>query len=206
MPPTRILRLDCSPRTTDAHCWRIANELQHRLETASPGATTVQRVLARQPAPFVDHDFARTMGANTTPESARAVPALATSETLIGELESTQALIIATPMHNYTVPAVLKAWIDQVVRVGRTFTITPQGKVGALRDRPAFIVVSSGGFYTGDAARQPDFLTPYMTAILATIGIANVAFIRMEGLTRGDDSLARAYAGARAEIASLELR
>lgn len=200
-----LLRLDCSPRGEHAHSWRLADELQAHLERAWPGATTLRRTLADTPPPFVDAEFAASMGKHATPESAAGVPALTVSEAMIGELERTQALIIATPMHNYTVPASLKAWIDQVARGGRSFTVTPSGKIGKLTDRPAFVVVSSGGYYSGDRARQPDFLTPYLTAILATIGIASPTFIRIEGLTRGDAPLAEAYAAARAQIAAITL-
>jgi FMN-dependent NADH-azoreductase len=200
-----ILRIDCSPRGAEAHCWRMADVLQARMESTWHEATTIRRVLSQAPPPFVDAGFAAAMGTNTSAHSASKVAALAASEELIRELETASSLIIATPMHNYTVPAVLKAWIDQVVRFGRTFTSTPQGKVGNLADRPAYVVVSSGGFYSGDLGRQPDFLTPYLTAILATIGITSVTFIRMEGLTRGDEPLARAYANARAQIEFIKI-
>ena len=202
---TTLLRLDCSPRGAEAHCWRMADELVAHLMAASPGLRLRHRSLSQTPPALIDHDFARTMGAHTTAETARGVPALAQSETLIGELEETNALVIATPMHNFTVPAALKAWIDQVVRVGRTFTITPEGKIGRLADRPTWVIVSSGGFYSGDKARQPDFLTPYLTAILATVGITQLTFIRMEGLTRGDEALAAAYTGARRQIEALDI-
>jgi FMN-dependent NADH-azoreductase len=200
-----LLRVDCSPRGAEANCWRMADVLVDRLITLRPGLAIVHRSLAATPPPLVDHAFARTMGTHTTPERARAVPALAASEALIAELERTQVLVIATPMHNFTVPAALKAWLDQVVRVGRTFTITPAGKIGSLADRPAFVVVSSGGYHTGAEARQPDFLTPYLQAILATIGITNVTFIFMEGLTRGEEALAKAHAKAARQIAALNL-
>jgi len=60
------------------------------------------------------------------------------SEELIQELESADFVVIATPMHNFTVPVALKACIDHVVRVRRTFNVTAEGKVGALRDgRPS---------------------------------------------------------------------
>ena len=198
-----LLRIDCSPRGPDAHCWRMADELVEHLCTARADLVVARRVLSETQPPFVDHDFARGMGTHTTAETARGVAALATSEHLIGELEAAAIVVLATPMHNYTVPACLKAWIDQVVRVGRTFKITPEGKVGSLADRPTYVVVSSGGYYTGEKARQPDFLSPYLTAILATIGIRDVGWIRMEGLTRGELPLAEAYAGARATIAGL---
>ena len=205
MTTKTILRIDCSPRGAEAHCWHMADVLQAHLESTWHEATTIRRVLSQTPPPFVDAGFAAAMGVNTSAHSARKVAALAASEELIAELEVSAALIIATPMHNYTVPAALKAWIDQVVRFGRTFTSTPDGKVGNLVDRPAYIVVSSGGYYSGELGRQPDFLTPYLTAILATIGITSITAIRMEGLTRGEEPLAQAYAKAHAQIASLQI-
>ena len=96
---------------------------------------------------------------------------IARSEELIAELESSDFVVIGTPMHNFTVPSALKAWIDHVVRVRRTFNVTKEGKVGRLRDRPVFVAVSSGGRFSGERARQPDFLTPYLKAVLGTIGL-----------------------------------
>ena len=110
------------------------------------------------------------------------------------ELENSDVVVIATPMHNFTVPSSLKAWIDHVVRAHRTFTITADGKVGALRDRPVFVAVSSGGRYSGARARQPDFLTPYLKVILGTIGLHDLTFFSVEGSGLGPDAVARARA------------
>jgi FMN-dependent NADH-azoreductase len=102
---------------------------------------------------------------------------------------------------------VLKAWIDQIVRIRRTFQSTPAGKVGMLRDRPDFVVVASGGWFTEPSPTgtpaQPDFLTPYLRAALGTIGPTDIAFITLEGLTRGADPVERALAAAGACIATL---
>jgi FMN-dependent NADH-azoreductase len=100
--------------------------------------------------------------------------------------------VIGTPMHNFTVPSALKAWIDHVVRVRRTFNITAEGYVGTLRDRPVFIAVSSGGRYSGGRTRQPDFLTPYLKAILGTIGLHDVTFFAAEGSAGGLEAIAEA--------------
>ncbi len=88
-------------------------------------------------------------------------------------------------MHNFTVPAVLKAWIDQVLRLNRTFRLTPAGKVGLLADRPTYVVVATGGPISGERARQPDFLTPYLEAVLRTLGVHTVHFLRLEAMPRG---------------------
>jgi FMN-dependent NADH-azoreductase len=81
------------------------------------------------------------------------------SEELIRELESSDFVVISTPMHNLTVPSTLKAWLDHVIRARRTFNIGREGKVGTLRDRPVFVAIASGGRFSGERARQPDFLT-----------------------------------------------
>ena len=103
------------------------------------------------------------------------------SEELIRELESADFVVIGTPMHNLTVPSALKAWIDHVVRARRTFNVTPAGKVGTLRDRPVFVAIASGGRFSGERARQPDFLTPYLKAILGMIGLHDLTFFSVQG-------------------------
>jgi FMN-dependent NADH-azoreductase len=80
-------------------------------------------------------------------------------------------------MNNFTVPSVLKAWIDQLLRVGRTIMPTPDGKVGMLHDRPVFIGIASGGVFVGERANQPDFLTPYLSVALA-VWSRNIVGIR----------------------------
>lgn len=123
---------------------------------------------------------------------------LCLSEALIVELESAQALVIGTPMHNYTVPSVLKAWIDHVLRIHRTFVPTPGGKRGLLGDRPVYIAVAAGGRYTGPRPLQPDHLTPYLKAALGTIGLTNLNFFALERMVQGDVVVASALQHAQA--------
>ena len=104
-------------------------------------------------------------------------------------------------MHNYTVPAVLKAWIDQVVRINRTFASRPTGKAGLLRDRLVLVVIASGSWFSGPSPTgtpaQPDFLTHYLRAILGTIGLNDIHFLTLEGVARGPAMVERAMVQAR---------
>jgi FMN-dependent NADH-azoreductase len=110
-------------------------------------------------------------------------------------------VVIATPMHNFTVPSVLKAWLDHVVRIGVTFNATPEGKIGTLVDRPVYIAVSSGGWRTGERARQPDFLEPYLRAILPTIGLKDLHFFSLQALVAGPEAITAAHAAVEQELA-----
>ena len=72
----------------------------------------------------------------------------------------------------------------------------PAGDIGVLRDRPDVVVSAHGGYCGAVPPAQPDFLTPYLRAIFATIGIFQVDFVHFERLARGPDAVARALAQA----------
>ena len=110
-------------------------------------------------------------------------------------------VVIDTPMHNFTVPAVLKVWIDYVVR-RRTFRSSPQGKVGLLRDRPVYVIAACGGGFEAAAGGQTDFLTPYLRYALASVGLTDVEMLRLDSLRRGEAAVARADIQAADWIAS----
>lgn len=198
-----ILRLSASPRGSQANSHRFSDQVIARLKTRHPGAELIDRDLSSNPPPLIDAGFSAAILGSAD----RSAPALRESERLIAELENTDALVIATPMHNFSTPAVLKAWIDQIVRIHRSFGSTPQGKVGLLSDRPVYLVLASGGWFTGaapvEAPRQPDFLTPYLTTVLNTIGLRDLHVFALEGLARGDAMRDAAFARAEAALNAL---
>src|SRR4051812_24546002 len=106
-----ILYISCSPKNESSISLRFAEEVLTRLRQHHPEAGVQRRDLARNPPPFVNAAFCEAI---LVPGEAAA--AFEQSEILIQELEQADAVVIATPMHNYGVPAVLKAWVDQVVR------------------------------------------------------------------------------------------
>ncbi|MFB9126799.1 flavodoxin family protein [Paraburkholderia dipogonis] len=197
----RILLINASPHGEASHGYRLADEIVGMLHGhAAPAAsaiTVVERDLAAAPLPPIARDYARAV-TSRTPDTAH----FDVSEQLIGEIETTDALIINTPMHNFTVPAALKLWIDYTLRIHRTFASTPDGKVGLMRDRPTIVIVGSGGVHSGERARQPDFLTPYLRYALGSIGIHSVQFLLLQGLVMGEATVAEALDAARVQLAS----
>lgn len=191
---TTILQILASPRP-HSFSSRIAREVTARLVALHPRAEIIARDLAADPPPHPDIDL---YDAILTPAVTSDDPRFAVSERLIGELEAADFVVLGTPMNNFSVPSTLKAWIDHIVRIRRTFRSTPDGKIGELRDRPVFIVSAHGGFMSG--GYQPDFMTDYLRAIFATIGIRQVAFFQADGLSRGPDAVARALDAAKAWI------
>ncbi|SPB15422.1 acyl carrier protein phosphodiesterase [Caballeronia novacaledonica] len=191
----KVLFINASPHRDASHGHRLALEMIEMLRKTAR-VDVVERDLVAQPLPPITQDYARAITSRHPDTTAFDV-----SEQLIREIETTDALIINTPMHNFTVPAALKLWIDYVLRIHRTFAVTPEGKVGLMRDRPTFVIVGSGGFHHGEHARQPDFMTPYMRHALGSIGLQSLHFLLLQGLVRGDEAVAEALQSARDDIA-----
>ena len=197
---TTLLHVAVSPRAARSTSRRAAQLVLGQLEEATSGLRIIERDLATAPLPHPDAAF---IEASLTPEADRSGAhrtELALSETLIDELEVADAVLISTPVHNYTVPSALKAWIDLVVRPERTFRRTPTGKVGMLTDRSVLVVSASGGNFDG-AHAQTDFLMPYLRYVFATVGIHQVEGIRLQNSARGAESVEQAFAGFRRELA-----
>lgn len=104
--------------------------------------------------------------------------ARAFSDELVAELQEADTLIIGAPIYNFGVPAVLKAYFDQVCRAGETFSYTASGPVGLLQGKRAVVVLSSGGVPMDSAI---DFATPWLRQVLSFIGIVDVEVISAAG-------------------------
>jgi len=70
------------------------------------------------------------------------------SDKLTDELLGSDLLVIATPTWNFSIPSSLKAWIDLVVRPGKTFSYTNDGVLGLAKGKKAILVLASGGVFT----------------------------------------------------------
>jgi len=91
-------------------------------------------------------------------------------------------LVIVCPMWNFGIPSFLKAWIDYVVRTGKTFNYTGAGVEGLAKAKKATLVLASGGVFSEGPWKSWDSVEPYLRQILAFIGIEDVQTVRAEGM------------------------
>ena len=125
---------------------------------------------------------------------------LALSDSLITEIKQANTIVIGSPVYNFSVPAVLKAWIDQIVRVDVTFKYTPDSPVGLLSGTRAIIVIASGGTPVGS---DIDYASGYLKHIMGFIGITDVTIIAADAL--GNDADAK-IAAANDDIKQLSFK
>jgi FMN-dependent NADH-azoreductase len=192
---TTVLQVLVSPRRQSVSRL-VAQQVIKRIADYHPDGCVVVRDLAADPPPHPGAELYEAILTGASDDD----PRLAMSERMIAELESGDLVVVDTPMNNFTVPSTLKAWIDHVVRSRRAFRSSLQGKIGLLRNRPVIVVASHGGFCGDAPAGQPDFLTPYLRTIFGTIGMREIYFLRLEGLSRGEEVVTWALDRANAWI------
>ncbi|WP_193087927.1 FMN-dependent NADH-azoreductase [Advenella sp. FME57] len=180
----KLLHLTFSPRGEESESTQLSQAIVDQLCSQHSVSRIIRRDWRLHATSAIDADYAKALAnaARNGVDKLSYEGSLQESERLICELEEADVVVIGTPMHNFTVPASLKTWIDLVVRVNRSFNITPAGKVGTLNSKPVYIAIASGGFFGSEHSRQPDFLTPYLKAILATIGLNDLRFFSAQGM------------------------
>lgn len=196
----RILHVDASQRRRGSVSRGLSELLVSELKARYPGVEVVRRDLA-DGVPLVDDAW---IDANNTPEESRSEAqrrALAQSDALVKELTSTDVWVIGTPVYNFSLPPVLKAWIDQICRARVTFAYSEAGPRGLVEDRKVFVAVASGGSKVGS---ETELLTPYLRQVLGFIGIRDVQIIAADQLLMsGEDKIAEARAGVKAAVAAM---
>ena len=191
MKDLELLLLDCSPRRDNSTSRHLTSQLLPALTRRFGRAVHVtQRHLGVKPLPAITPEYAESLVLPVEAARARYGDQLALSDELIRELDAADIVWISTPVHNFTVPAVLKNWIDHVVRRDVTFVTTEAGKVGLLRDRPVFVAVTAGGAMFREPPIQPDFFRPYLTAVLGVIGLKDITYLPSTRLAMVDAPLA----------------
>jgi FMN-dependent NADH-azoreductase len=191
-----ILFVTSSPRGPESYSQKVAQSIVNELKWRDPDANVVVRDVARYPLPHVGEAFIGGLWSGPEQRTPEQAAALALSDALIDELAAADTIVLAAPMHNFGLPSTLKAWIDYVIRSGRTFSYSQKGPEGLLNGKRAILVLARGGVYSEGPAKAFDFQEPYLRAILGFIGITDIEVVRVEGVAQGAVGAEKAVASA----------
>ena len=196
-----LLHLDASPRGERSHSRKLSKAFVESWLKAHPGDAVTYRDLGHHPVPLVDEPM---IAAAFTPAEARTDAdraALKVSDELIDELIAADVYVFGVPMYNFGVPAGFKAYIDQIVRVGRTFTV-PDFR-GLLTGKTLYLAMSAGQDYAvGTPFANYDYVLPYLRAVFGFIGVTDVQAVTV-ATNSGADVLSQSEAKALDQIAQL---
>lgn len=171
-----ILNINSSSNRVSSTSSNYAKQVVDKLTNLNPGATVVERHTTYSDLPFINEEILGALFVKGE-RTAEQKEALALSEELVAELQAADTLVISAPIYNFSVPASLKAYFDLVARAGLTFKYTENGPEGLLKDKKAYIVISSGGT---EIESDIDFAGKYIKHFLGFLGITNVEFVRLD--------------------------
>ncbi|MDI5986582.1 NAD(P)H-dependent oxidoreductase [Halomonas sp. M4R5S39] len=221
---TRLLHLDASPRPGRAgsqvhgsHTRHLTHHFVSRWRTLEPDVEIVYRDIGANPPQLTSVEWieAEFTPAEHKTESMQAV--LAESNALVDEVERADILVLGVPMYNFGPPAAFKAWIDNIVRIGRTVDFDMQQGahpfvplehyVPLLADRPRHAVLLSSrggfGFDQQDPLAAFNHLEPSVRTALQFIGIGAFHDIAIEHQEEGGEALAASTESALTRIDQL---
>jgi FMN-dependent NADH-azoreductase len=214
MQPLNILQIDASARPgisgidpRGSHTRRLTRRFVERWQEARPQDSVTYRDVGRQPPSPVSGDWIA--AAFTRPErrdeAARAC--LAESDILVQELLCADLVVIGAPMYNFGLPAQLKAWVDNVVRVGVTFGFdrSRQGEPywPMLPAGKRLVILSSRGDYGYDpGARLGDInlVERGLSVPMSYLGLTQTHSIAIEYDEFGDERLRASISAAEAAV------
>jgi FMN-dependent NADH-azoreductase len=183
-------------------------------ESQHPGGTVIYRDLGAEPLPHLELNGALAAYSGPEDRTPEQAAAFALREQVAAELEQADAVLIGAPMYNFTIPSTLKAWLDQVIIMGRTSGETP-----SAAGTPAVVVASRGGSYAPGTPRESfEFAIPYLEKALngglgldvefiiaeLTLARSNPAMANLVELA--DASRAKAHEDAKAKAKALAAR
>jgi FMN-dependent NADH-azoreductase len=130
--------------------------------------------------------------------------AIATSDAFVDEFLTADEYLLGVPMHNFGLPSPLKAWVDNVVRVGRTFSFIPDDPTGQFYrplvplGRRATVIVTTGdaGYEPGGPIWHMNHVEPHLRTIFSFVGITDLYFVYSGNDEFGGDRLERSLEAA----------
>ena len=186
-----LLHVDSSPLYGRSVSRELTAAFVTQWKASHPDGRVVVRDLSTTALPPVNAEW---VGAAYTPGEARTPQQkelLSLSDSLLAELEQADEYVFGVPMHNFGVPSVLKLWIDQIARVGRTFSYADGTPKGLIIGKKSTFIIATGGIY--DAKTQMasfNFVEPYLRSVFGFLGVTDATFLTAGGtavLNQGHD-------------------
>ena len=188
----KLLHIDSSALGGHSVSRQLTADIVAELKLATPGLEIHYHDLAAQPLP------------HWAPVADASDPAAALGNEMLEHFLAADVIVIGAPMYNFAISSSLKAWIDRILVAGKTFRYTENGPEGLAGNKRVIIASSRGGFYGKDTpAAAMDFQEPYLRAAFAFIGIAEIEFVRAEGIAIGEEQKVAALQAARSSIHTL---
>jgi len=200
----KLLQVDSSVLGTNSVSRQLTAEVVAEWLRSHPNTTVEYLDLAVDAPNHFDADaLGIKFGVQAAPTEAQRYEN-AVSERLVTQFLASEVVVIGAPLYNFSIPTQLKAWIDRLAQVGRTFKYTDNGAIGLATGKTVIVVSSRGGIYsTSEGGQAMEHQESYLKVIFGFFGITDLRFVRAEGTAMGEALKAAALRAARIDIANV---
>lgn len=204
---TRILRVDASARAERSLSRKLGDRFIDEWTAREPDAQVTLRDVGKTPPPIISEEWIAAVFSDEMTAEQRELTKI--SDELIAEVSDADFIVFTTPMYNFGMPAALKAWLDQVMRIGKTFTFDlargEQPLEPVLSGKTVVALTSWGefGFGPGEVNEGGDNLVPHLRVVSRYLGMSEFHHIGIEYQEFGDQRHEASKAAASREVDDL---
>ncbi|SHG79517.1 FMN-dependent NADH-azoreductase [Flavobacterium johnsoniae] len=177
----KILRIITSTNGDTSFSNQLSNAVIEKLTAANPETEVKTLDLTKTPLPYLTNSHISAVYASEETHTPEQKEALKYSNEAIKTLLESDVIVIGVPLYNFGIPAVLKGWIDQIARAGKTFSYSAEGPKGLVTDKKVYLSIASGAIFSEGPYKSYDFSESYLRAVFGFLGMTDVTTFRVEG-------------------------
>lgn len=177
----KILRIITSTNGDTSFSNQLSNAVIEKLTATNPDTEVKTLDLTKTPLPYLTNSHISAVYAPEETHTQEQSEALKYSNEAIETLLESDIIVIGVPLYNFGIPAVLKGWIDQVARAGKTFSYSADGPKGLVTDKKVYLSIASGAIFSEGPYKSYDFSESYLRTVFGFLGMTDVTTFRVEG-------------------------
>jgi FMN-dependent NADH-azoreductase len=182
-----LLIINASPRVERSVTRNMTKLFVDTWMAANPDHTICHREVGREPIPHVSELWISAAFKPAELRTEEEVNVLKASDQYIAEIMAADVIVLGTPMYNWSIPSVLKAYLDQVIRANETVKMRPDDPQnpyrGLLKDKQVYLLFSRGnaGYEKGEYYEHMNFQTEYLKTVFKIMGLTDIQEVALNG-------------------------
>lgn len=200
----KILHVDSGIQGANSFSRDMSAKVMAKLTKAHPDAQVQYLDLGRDPIPHLtEQALPIVFGFAEASDEESAEPEV--SQKALSDFMDADVVVIGAGLYNLTVSSAMRAWIDRIVILNKTFRYSEEGyPIGLATDKRVILCVSRGGFYAeGSPAAAMEMCEKYLRAIFGFIGVGKLDVLVADGVSVGPDQRQAAVEAFDEQLADL---
>lgn len=181
----KVLYVTANPKNIEnSYTLRLSSFFVENYKKNNPSDEIIELNLYKENIPLIDFDvmcaWDKCMKGTEVTQKEKSI--LDRMGFLLDQFINVDKIILAAPFWNFGFPPLVKAYIDNLIILDKSFKFTESGAIGLLKDKPFLLVQARGGVYSTEPNKSFEFAESHLRSILYFVGIKNFKTLLCEGV------------------------